>query len=106
MYTFKYDRSSISDNISLPAITLPPEYITDDDWRTDGIYSKTHKNGWTITASLCEDWYVWVSEFTATHPKYGKVWGDFEVIVYADSEEGFNNFYSYFQPQVWDYYDI
>lgn len=106
MFEFKFDENNIPKNISAPAITLPTYYVTDDDWRSEGTYSKTHDNGWTITGEIQEDYYVWVNEFTAIHPKYGKVWGNFEGIVYADSEEGFNNFYNYFQPQVWDYYDI
>lgn len=36
----------------------------------------------------------------------GKVWGDFEYIVYADSEEAYEDFYKNHPPEEWDYWDI
>ena len=63
-------------------------------------------SGWTVEGQIHEDWYEWVNEFEATHPDFGRVWGDFENIVYADSEEGFAHFYEHHEPIEWDYWDI
>lgn len=69
-------------------------------------YSRTHSSGWTISGKLRTDWFVWVNEFEATHLQYGRVWGDFEVEVEAESEEGFAHFYKNHPPNAWDYGDI
>jgi len=29
--------------------------------------SKTHEDGWTITATVNEDWYEWINYFEAEH---------------------------------------
>ena len=72
----------------------------------DGVHSKKHKDGWTIKGRVHEDYYTWVNDFTAQHPKYGKVWGDFESKVFADSKKAFDNFYKNHKPSAWDYWDI
>jgi hypothetical protein len=66
-----------------------------------------HKeSGWTITGETHNDYYSWVNYFEATHPKYGWVRGDFEREVIAESENGFNHFIKFHQPEEWDYWDI
>ena len=66
-----------------------------------------HENsGWTIEGVVHEDWYEWVNFFTATHAVYGKIEGDFEDIVTAESHEAFEHFYKHHPPTEWDYYDI
>jgi hypothetical protein len=72
----------------------------------DTIHLGTHEDGWTITGKVHEDYYQWINEFEAVHPKYGKVYGDFEANVYADTEEGFQHFYENHTPISWDYGDI
>lgn len=76
------------------AVTLCPEYLGTND------------SGWVITGEVMEDYYEWVNDFEATHPDFGRVWGDFEDIVYADSEEGFKHFFEHHPPSEWDYQDI
>jgi len=66
----------------------------------------THEDGWTITGEVHEDYFEWVNDFEAVHKKYGKVWGNFEVEVYADNKEGFKHFYRHHTPEAWDYGDI
>src|ERR1035437_1146856 len=68
------------------ALTLEPSEV--EDINNNGLYSKTHTDGWTITGEIHEDYYTWVNDFSAEHPELGRVWGNFEDIVYADSEEG------------------
>jgi len=63
-------------------------------------------SGWNIQGAIHEDYYEWVNEFEAVHSFFGKVWGDFESEVYADSEEAFEDFYKNHPPQEWDYWDI
>lgn len=65
-----------------------------------------HDDGWVITGQVHEDWYEWVNEFEAIHPVFGRVWGDFESVVYADSKDGFDHFFEHHTPQEWDYWDI
>lgn len=89
------------------ALTLPTTAIVDRPGVTAGReYTLTHKNGWTVTGVLIEDWYEWVNDFEASHPTYGRVYGNFENEVYADSEDGFQDFYENFTPDAWDYWDI
>ncbi len=76
------------------ALTLKPDYI--------GL----NKSGWEIKGDIKEDYTTWVNDFEAEHPLFGKVWGDFEKEVYADSEEGYNNFVKKHPPESWDYQDI
>ena len=76
------------------ALTLPTEYIGDNE------------SGWRVEGKITEDYYEWVNYFEASHPNFGKVWVDFEMEVYADSEEGFAHFYEHHSPGAWDYYDI
>lgn len=102
MITKKYGVDFDSDG---GALTLNPDVVGEYVVR-NGKYSKTHNNGWTITAEVHEDYYEWINEFEASHPKFGRVWGDFEREVYADSEEGFKDFYKKFPPYAWDYGDI
>ena len=65
-----------------------------------------HADGWLIAGEVIEDYCLWVNEFVAAHPQYGRVWGNFEKVVYADTEEGFRNFYDKHTPEAWDYWDI
>jgi len=87
------------------ALTLGRGEVTEGDDQ-HGLHSRTHEDGWTVKGEIKEDYYIWVNEFEANHPEYGKVWGDFESVVRADSEEGFQHFYENHQPTEWDYGDI
>ncbi len=71
-----------------------------------GRHSRTHADGWTIEGDVHEDYFVWVNEFSASHPHHGRVWGNFENEVHADTEEGFQHFFKHHPPSAWDYYDI
>lgn len=89
------------------AYTLNAEEVTDVENPVGGqLYSMTHSDGWTVTAVVHEDYYTWVNEFKSSHPVYGKVWGDFEHFIFADTEEGYNNFIANHPPHLWDYWDI
>jgi hypothetical protein len=65
-----------------------------------------HGDGWRIEGEVIEDYFEWINYFEAQHPVYGRVWGDFEDEVYADSEEAFKHFYLNHPPTPWDYGDI
>lgn len=93
------------------ALTLEPGEVSDERVRhllgnDDIVRSRTHDDGWTVSGKIHEDYYYWVNYFEAEHPTHGKVWGDFESEVYADSEEGFEHFYKNHTPEAWDYGDI
>lgn len=90
------------------ALTLNPDEVCEGEYEVNSNkeYSRTHKDGWTIKGRIHEDYYEWVNDFEAIHPKFGKVWGDFESEVYADTEEGFKDFFDKHKPEEWDYGDI
>lgn len=75
------------------------------NWET-GSHSFTHPDGWTISGVIVEDYCYWVNIFEASHPVHGRVWGNFEEEVCADSEEGFTAFLADHPYEEWDYYDI
>lgn len=89
------------------ALTLLPSEVSDIGFTYEGhLQTKSHPDGWSISAVVIEDSVEWVNYFQAKHPIFGKVWGDFEKEVFADSEEGFNDFISKHKPIEWDYSDI
>jgi len=88
------------------ALTLDVEEVTKPGSDTNVQYYKTHPDGWKITAYINEDYYEWINYFEAKHLIYGDVWGDFQYIVFADSEEAFQHFYKNHPPHAWDYGDI
>lgn len=103
---FGKDFTSSGNALTLGVYEVVPDNIGRN--RIDGYkeYEKTHPDGWTIKGMVHEDYYMWVNDFEASHPKYGKVWGNFEDEVYADSEKGFRHFYKNHTPDEWDYGDI
>ena len=71
------------------AHTLDVEEVCEDHGsQVGGPFTLTHADGWTICGCISEDYYYWVNGFDASHPVFGRVWGDFEDVVYADSQEG------------------
>ena len=90
---------------STGALTLDTAAVS-SSFPTSGTHTRTHdRTGWTITGRISGDYYVWVNSFEAHHPEYGKVWGDFELEVYAETEEGFADFYKNHTPKAWDKWD-
>lgn len=87
------------------ALTLEPTEVSELGDVT-GHHTRTHADGWTISGTVTEDYFYWVNEFEARHPTLGRVWGDFESEVHADSEEAFADFWAKHQPGAWDYDDI
>lgn len=61
---------------------------------------------WTIEGLVLEDYYEWVSDFVATHPIYGKIEGNFESEVTAESQKALDHFLEHHHYSEWDYYDI
>ncbi len=86
------------------ALTLKANEVCDVP--TVGEFTKEHPDGWTITGVVYEDYVYWVNDFTAEHPTYGKVWGNFEMEVYADTLDGYRHFYANHPPEAWNYSDI
>jgi hypothetical protein len=76
------------------ALTLSPSELGVND------------SGWKIEGEVHEDYYEWVNEFEAFHLDFGRVWGDFQGEVYADSEVGFEDFFKNHPPEEWDIQDI
>lgn len=86
---------------------LPGDYKTRINLAKENkIHSKTHADGWTISGKIREDWFIWVQEFRAEHPVYGKVFGDFEKTIYSDTQEGYDDFLKNHPPSEWDAGDI
>jgi hypothetical protein len=93
-------------NHSAPAYTLSPDEVLENHHEQTGHHTRTHADGWTISGFISEDYYYWVNAFEASHPVFGRVWGDFEETVYADSQLAFDVFFRDHGPDAWDYYDI
>lgn len=89
------------------ALTLPVEAVSVNQHVESGRHTRFHKgSGWTISGKVNEDYYTWVNEFEARHREHGRVWGNFEHEVFADSEAGFRHFMENHPPNAWDYWDI
>lgn len=88
------------------ALTLYAHEVCEEHESLTGQSSRTHADGWTIAGIICEDYYYWVNHFEASHPVFGRVWGNFDEEVYADSEAAFQDFYARHTPEAWDYGDI
>lgn len=88
------------------ANTLAAEEVCENHGSQAGFSTRTHKDGWAIAGIISEDYCYWVNDFEANHPVFGRVWGNFESVVFADSEDGFNDFLKKHPPEYWDYYDI
>ena len=86
------------------ALTLPAWEVCENP--RPGIHERSHDSGWVIKGKVVEDYYLWVNEFEAFHPQYGKVSGDFETEVVAESEAAFQHFWCNHKPEEWDYMDI
>lgn len=72
-------------------------------------YSRTHKNGWTISGQIVEDYVSWVPFITAFHKNYGIIYGDFseEIIVVSNNpDKTLFNFLDNNMPLVWTSWDI
>lgn len=88
------------------AHTLRAEDVCEDHDSQVGHCTRTHATGWTISGVVKEDWYYWVNDFEAHHPDFGRVWGNFEEAVFADTESGYEAFCAAHPKHVWDYADI
>jgi hypothetical protein len=57
-------------------------------------FTKTHENGWTITARLyaVRDRFFVIHEFNASHAVHGRVHGDLQASVHATTEQGYQSF--------------
>jgi len=84
-------------------VTKPNEhcaFVLDKDDLT------THESGWTIEGEVKDDGLLWVEEFTATHSLYGKVWGDYDEKLHADSKIGLKHFIKNHPPKLFDFWEI
>ena len=88
------------------AHTLDAEDVCENHGSQTGYQTRTHASGWTISGAVKEDYYYWVNDFEAHHPDFGRVWGDFEEKVFADTESGYEAFCAAHSVHHWDYQDI
>ena len=89
-----FTNGEVPKHISKIARTLDPKVLGKND------------SGWTIEGQIHEDYYTWVCQFTAIHPRYGRVQGSYETIITGYSTAGINHFMKSHPPHVWDYHDI
>lgn len=90
MYTADYSTTCFTSQ----ARTLDPDQLGTND------------SEWTIEGQVMEDYYEWVNDFTATHPIYGKLQGNYEEEVVGETKEAIDHFVANHPPCEWDYYDI
>ncbi len=104
-YGFKsFDHKSI-------IIILKPEEVDSNiklegDFERNKIYTKIHKDGWIISATLEADHYVWIEEFIAQHNHYGIIKGFCNNKIECESDEAFNHFIKYHPFEEFDLHDI
>lgn len=72
----------------------------------DKVHTLEHKDGWTISAIIEYDYYVWIESFRAYHPKYGKIYGDLNNLIKAESIEAYEHFIKYHPIKKFDLHDI
>lgn len=87
---------NLPDNLE-GALTLSPEYLTSEN------------GGWKIAGKVHEDYYEWINGFVAIKDNnYDPlmVCGDFEIEVWATSQEGYDDFIKHCPPDAWNYDDI
>jgi hypothetical protein len=90
---------------------LPLKYKV--DWTSHGIARTLpakngfiKETGWTIEGPIHQDYFEWINEFEATHPKHGRVKGDFEQCVQASSKKAYEQFLKDHPYDEWNYMDI
>jgi uncharacterized protein (TIGR02996 family) len=88
------------------ALTLDVRDVCEDRTAGGKYHTRSHPDGWTVSGTVWEDYFVWVNDFVADHPELGRVEGNFESLVFATSEEAFQDFYATHPPAAWDYHDI
>ena len=93
---------------SSPAYTLYPSEVSEGCYTVnDGnVYTRTHKDGWTISGCITEDWFEWVNDFVATKSDGSFVKGNFEDEIIASSIKAVKDFLKNHTPSAWDYWDI
>jgi len=72
------------------------------EYNKNRIYKKKHPSGWKISAKINEDYILFISDFKASHPHYGKLYGDYDKIIYAESDEAYNHFIENHPPDMHD----
>lgn len=88
------------------AHTLSADEVCDNHDSQTGLSSRTHGDQWSISGVIKEDRFYWVNDFEASHPVFGRVWGNFEATVFADSKKAYLAFRAAHSPQAWYYEDI
>ena len=63
------------------------------------LYSKTHSDGWTISANPSIDWgdseCIWIDDFTASHDTYGTIYGLMTQKIRTEHPDAFEHFIKY-----------
>jgi hypothetical protein len=88
------------------ACTLPLTAVAEAEEVRDGTFTKVHPDGWTITGDLVQEWVCFVNNFSAVNQNGDWVRGDFGTVVWASSEEAFDDFVAAHPFHEWDYEDI
>ncbi len=70
------------------------------------IWRRIHSDGWTIEGLIKEDYYFYVTEFTATHPKYGTIVAYLDEEIVATSREAYEHFIENHPLEILDIGDI
>lgn len=75
------------------------------------MYNKSHKNGWTISGVIIDDYVSYVPIIFAYHKEYGYIYiyGDFREEIQVTSNntnESIKHFLDNNPPLIWTDYDI
>ena len=50
-------------------------------------------DSWVVVGTVKDAPRPYIGRFKASHPRYGKIWGYFGDMVYADNADGWTHFY-------------
>jgi len=78
-------------------LVLPASEVTATA-EISGTCSRQHEDGWKIKGRIHENYFTWVEEFYAEHPKLGKVWGSFSKKIYTTSSKAYEHFIEHHPP--------
>lgn len=72
----------------------------------DKVHTKNHEDGWTISAKIEHYHYVWIETFKASHPKYGRIYGNLNESIKVQSLKAYEHFIKYHPLKKFYLHDI
>lgn len=88
------------------ATQLPINRETSSYYNENKTCARKNSSGWAISAKIEADYYVWIEDFTAYHPTYGKIEAKLREYIDVESEEAYQHFIENHPLEIFCYGDI